>query len=167
MEDFFVFFFFSVWLTWLGNLCRASQQFGDQGKDYFSVQIRMWSGSLQAEIFSLWKGLTIILLRALTDWIRLAHIMMDNLFYSVQFSLSVESHSLWPHESQLTRPPCPSPIPGVHPNSCVSSRWCHPAISSRRPLFLLPPIPPSISLFQWVNSSHEVAKVRIYLLRGI
>ena len=107
----------------------------------------MWSGSLQAEFFSLWKGLTIILLRALTDWIRLAHIMMDNLFYSVQFSLSVESHSLWPHESQLTRPPCPSPIPGVHPNSCVSSRWCHPAISSRRPLLLLPPIPPSIRVF--------------------
>ena len=40
------------------------------------------------------------------------------------------SDSLWPHESQRTRPPCPSPTPGVHPNSCPSSPWCHPAISS-------------------------------------
>ena len=40
------------------------------------------------------------------------------------------SDSLRPHESQHTRPPCPSPPPGVHPNSCPSSRWCHPVISS-------------------------------------
>ena len=40
------------------------------------------------------------------------------------------SNSLRPHESQHTRPPCPSPAPGVYPNSCPSSRWCHPAISS-------------------------------------
>ena len=45
-------------------------------------------------------------------------------------SCSVVSDSLWPHELQHARPPCPSPTPGVHPNSCVSSRWCHPAISS-------------------------------------
>ena len=44
---------------------------------------------------------------------------------SVQFS-----HSLWPHEPQHARPPCPSPNPGVHPNPCPSSRWCHPAVSS-------------------------------------
>ena len=47
---------------------------------------------------------------------------------SVQ-SLSV-SDSLWPHESQHARPSCPSPTPGVHSNSCPSSQWCHPAISS-------------------------------------
>ena len=51
-------------------------------------------------------------------------------FPSVQFSRSVVSDSLWSHESQHARPPCPSPTPGVHPNSCSSSRWCHPAISS-------------------------------------
>ena len=50
-------------------------------------------------------------------------------FSSVQFSRSVIPDSLRPHESQHTRPPCPSPTPGVHPNSCPS-RWCHPAISS-------------------------------------
>ena len=51
-------------------------------------------------------------------------------FSSIQFSCSVVSDSLWPHESQHARPPCPSPTPGVHSNSCPSSRWCHPAISS-------------------------------------
>ena len=50
--------------------------------------------------------------------------------YSVQFRCSVVSDSLRPHESQHTRPLCSSPIPGVHPNSCPSSWWCHPAISS-------------------------------------
>ena len=49
---------------------------------------------------------------------------------SDQISRSVMSDSLWPHESQHARPPCPSPTPGVHPDSLPSSRWCHPAISS-------------------------------------
>ena len=40
------------------------------------------------------------------------------------------SNSLWPHEQQHARPPCPSPTPGVHPNSCPLSRWCHLTISS-------------------------------------
>ena len=51
-------------------------------------------------------------------------------FSSVQFSCSVVSDSLWPHESQHARPPCLSPTPGIYPNSCLSSRWYHPAISS-------------------------------------
>ena len=55
---------------------------------------------------------------------------MEIIWFSVQFSCSVMSNSLRPHESQHTRPPCPSPTPGVHSNSCPSSRWCHPAISS-------------------------------------
>ena len=49
---------------------------------------------------------------------------------SVQFSHSVVSDSLRPHESQHARPPCPSLTPGVHLNSCPLSRWCHPTISS-------------------------------------
>ena len=49
---------------------------------------------------------------------------------SVQFNRSVVSDSLRPHESQHTRPPCPSPTPGVHSDSRPSSQWCHPAISS-------------------------------------
>ena len=49
---------------------------------------------------------------------------------SVQFSRSVMSNSLQPHGLQHTRPPCPSPNPGVYSNSCPSSKWCHPTISS-------------------------------------
>ena len=80
-------------------------------------------------------------------------------FSSVQFSHSVMSDSLWPHEPQHARPPCPSPTPGVHPNPCPLSQWCHPAISS-----LSPPSSPAFNLsqqqglFQWVSSSHQVAK---------
>ena len=51
-------------------------------------------------------------------------------FSSVQFNCSVVSDSLWPHELQHARPPCPSPAPRVHSNSRPSSQWCHPAISS-------------------------------------
>ena len=51
-------------------------------------------------------------------------------FSSVQFSCSVVSNSLWLHGLQQARPPCPSPIPGVYPNSCSLSQWCHPTISS-------------------------------------
>ena len=50
--------------------------------------------------------------------------------HSVQFSCSVMSNSLWPHELQHARPPCPSPTPGVYPNPCSLSWWCHPTISS-------------------------------------
>ena len=53
-----------------------------------------------------------------------------SVFSSVQFSRSVVSSSLWPHESQHARPPCPSPTPGVHSDSWPLSQWCHPAISS-------------------------------------
>ena len=53
------------------------------------------------------------------------------LFYLLsQFSHSVVSDSLRPHEAQHARPPCPSSTPGVYSNSCPSSQWCHPAISS-------------------------------------
>ena len=45
-------------------------------------------------------------------------------------SVAVMCDSLWLHEPQHARPPCPSPTPGVHPNPCLMSRWCHPAISS-------------------------------------
>ena len=51
-------------------------------------------------------------------------------FSSVQFSHSVVSDSLQPHELQHARPPCPSPTPGVYSNSCPLSWWCHPTISS-------------------------------------
>ena len=52
------------------------------------------------------------------------------IFSSVQFSHSVTSNSLRPHEQQHASPPCPSPTPKVHPNPCPLSQWCHPTISS-------------------------------------
>ena len=58
------------------------------------------------------------------------YIVYKKLTYSVQFNRSVMSDSLWPCEPQHARSPCPSPTPGVHPNSCPLGQWCHPAISS-------------------------------------
>ena len=68
---------------------------------------------------------------------------------SVQFSHSVVSDSLQPHESQHTRPPCPSPTPGVYPNSCPLSWWCHLTISSSViPFSSWPPSFPAWGSFQ-------------------
>ena len=58
------------------------------------------------------------------------HLFLGRKFSSVQFRHSVMSDCLLPHEPQQARPPCPSPTPGVYPNSCPFSRWCHPTISS-------------------------------------
>ena len=66
-------------------------------------------------------------------------------YSSVQFSPSVMFNSLRPHRLHHTRPPYPSPTPGVYSNSCPLSRWYHPTI--HRPLLLLPSIFPSIRLF--------------------
>ena len=76
------------------------------------------------------------------------------------------SDSLRPHESQYTRPPCPSPTHRVHSNSCALSRWCHPAISSSVvPFSSCPQSLQHQSLFQWVNSLHEVDKVLEFQLQ--
>ena len=63
-------------------------------------------------------------------WILSAKSPDKRLFSLVQFSRSVVSDSLWPHELQHARPLCPSPSPGFHLNSRPMSQWCHPAISS-------------------------------------
>ena len=82
------------------------------------------------------------------------------LFASVQFSRSVVSDSLWPHESQHTRPPCLSPTPGAYSNSCPSSQWYHPTISSSViPFSSCLRSFPAWGLFQGVSSLHQVAKV--------
>ena len=83
------------------------------------------------------------------------------------------SDSLLPHELQHARPPCASPTPGVHSNSRPSSRWCHqpshPLSSPSPPAPNPSPPAPNPSqhqgLFQWVNSSHEVAKVLEFQLK--
>ena len=89
---------------------------------------------------------------------------------SVQFSCSVMSNSFWPHESQHTRPPCPSPSPRVHSNSHLSSQWCHPAISfSVVPFSSCPQsLPASESflmnqLFAWGGQSTGVSALASFL----
>ena len=85
---------------------------------------------------------------------------------SVQFSGSVVSNSLWPHGLQHTRLSFPSPAPGACSNSCPLSLWCHPTVSS-----LSSPFPSAFnlsqhhSLFHWVNSLHQVAKVLEFQLQ--
>ena len=76
---------------------------------------------------------------------------------SVQFSHSVVSDSLRPHELQHARPPCPTRTPRAYPNSCPFNQWCHRTISSS--VIPCSSCPQFLPLFQWVNSSHEVAKV--------
>ena len=90
-------------------------------------------------------------------------------FSSVQFSRSVVSDSLRPHESQHTRPPCPSPTPWVQSDSCPS-QWCHPAISSSVvPISSCPQsLPASESfpmsqLFAWGGQSTGVSALASFL----
>ena len=89
---------------------------------------------------------------------------------SVQFSRSVVSNSLRPHESQHARPPCPSPTTGVHSDSHPSSQWCHPAISSSVVPFSSCPqsLPASESfpmsqLFSWGGQSTAVSALASFL----
>ena len=91
-------------------------------------------------------------------------------FSSVQFSSSVMSDSLQPHELQHARPLCPSPTPGVHSDSRPSSPWCHPAISSSVIPFSSYPqsLPASESfpmsqLFAWGGQSTGVSALASFL----
>ena len=95
---------------------------------------------------------------------------ITSLFSSVQFSRSVMSDSLRPHESQHARPPCPSPTPGIHSNSGPSSQGCHPAISSSVVPFSSCPqsLPASESfpmnqLFAWGGQTTGVSALASFL----
>ena len=92
------------------------------------------------------------------------------MYSSGQLSRSVMSDSLWPHESQHARPPCPSPSCRVHSDSCPSSLWCHPAISSSVVPFSSCPqsLPASKScpvsqLFTWGGQSTGVSALASFL----
>ena len=86
---------------------------------------------------------------------------------SVQFSSVTQScPTLWPHESQHARPPCPSPTPGVHSDSCASSQWYHPAISSSViPFSSCPQSLPASGSFPVGQLFHKVAKVLEFQLQ--
>ena len=77
---------------------------------------------------------------------------------SVQFSCSVVSDSLRPHEPQHARPPCPSPTPRVHPNPSPLSRWCHPTISSS--------VVPFSSCPQFLPASESFPMSQLFASRG-
>ena len=85
---------------------------------------------------------------------------------SLGCSVTKSCRTLRPHGLQQARPPCPSPTPGVYSNSCPLSRWCHPAISSS-----VVPFSSHLKssqhqgLFQWVSSSHHMAKVLEFQLQ--
>ena len=88
-------------------------------------------------------------------WGQLASTNWNHFSDSVQFSRSVMSNSLRPHEPQHTRTPCPSPTSRAYRNSCPLSWWCHPTIScSCCPFLLLPPILPSIRVFSNESALH-------------
>ena len=93
-----------------------------------------------------------------------------NQFSSDQFSRSILSNFLRPHESQHTRPPCPSPTPGVHTNPRSPSLWCHPAISfSVVPFSSCPKFLPATEsfplsqLFAWGGQRTEVSALASFL----
>ena len=109
------------------------------------------------------RKLTLILMNANDPHLNLrAGVVLS----SVRFSCSVMSDSLWPHGPQHTRPPCPSPTPGVYPDSSPLIWWCHPTScplsSPSSPIFNLSQ---HQGLFQWVNSLHQVAKVLKFQLQ--
>ena len=114
---------------WIFNSCG--------GKKIPKVSTECFSGGGEGAISTLWNILfnyyLILLLRYIWNYFTFGNIIIHATsvqFSSVQFSRSVVSDSLWLHERQWARPPCPSPTPGVHPNPCPSSWWCHPTISS-------------------------------------
>ena len=121
---------------------RGSSQFRDW----------TWVSCIAGRFFTIWAAREALDARSLMNNWSLS-------FSSVQFSCSVVSNSLLPHESQHARPPCPSPTPGVH----WDVHWVSDAIQPSHPLSSPSPPAPNPSqhqsLFQWVNSSHEVAKI--------
>ena len=105
---------------------------------FIEVENRMVVARHGGTKFQLWK------------WVDFADLTYINTtISSVQFSRSVVSDSLLPHEPQHARPPCPSPTPGVHPNPCPLSQWCHPTISCSVVPFSSCPQPfPALGSFQ-------------------
>ena len=140
---FIIFFCFSVdWILfffWASfyvlDVSHLSDKYNANVFSYsLALHFQRINAHLKSRIFSLDKvWLTILsLILALGALSRksLPTLKNANVISTVQFSHSVVSDSLQPHESQHARPPCPSPTPGVYSNPCPSSRRCHPAISS-------------------------------------
>ena len=99
--------------SWYLLLLCGSFFHGGQVKVW--AQVHSWNSDLEGAIIRCWDYFLSFL---------------KYIYYTYQFSCSFVFDSLRPHEMQHARPPYPSPTPGVHPNSCPLSQWCHPTISS-------------------------------------
>ena len=134
--------------TWLSNYAQQATRI------YYTTQ------ETQAMVYTNYKWIR--------TWSELwpLRLWITKSYSSVKFTHSVVSDSLRPNGLQHARPPCPEPTPGDYPNSCPSSRWYHPTISSSAD-----PSSPALNLsqhqglFQWVSSSHQVAKVLEFQLQ--
>ena len=123
----------------------------------------MWSQRVRHDWARTTTTITAVSTSLLSDCWKPFHLSPLTHLNSIQFSRSVVCDSLWPHESHHARPPCPLLTPGVHSNSCPSSWWCHPAISSSVASFCSWPqsLPASESflmsqLFTWGGQSTGV-----------
>ena len=130
------------------NMQKRKQYF----TDYHRIPFCLWT----------WKA---ILSYKVEPCLRIIGFLQTHIgYYSVQFSRSIVSDSLRPHESQHARPPCLSPTPGVYSNPCPSSWWCHPSISSSVVPFSSCPqslpasgLSPMSQLFAWGGQSTGVS----------
>ena len=114
-SSFILFYFFSLWHLSPIIVCNCILC-------YLTPQSRVWDPHWQVFLFSFYLFCLLVYPQQLNSpW---------RVISSVQFSCSVVSDSLQPHELQHTRPPCPSPTPRVYSNSCPLSQSCHPTISS-------------------------------------
>ena len=130
-------------------------------EDIYKIKLTLHFKPTPSRVTFLWH---FSLSRIRVEYARNRLLFLKQLLSSVQFSRSVLSDYLRPHESQHARPPCPSPTPGVDSNSCPLSRWCHPAISSSVvPFSSCPPsLPasgffPMSQLFTWGGQSIGVS----------
>ena len=124
-------------LPWTTNALGWDTQEKDMEATTFERDIKHLNG-VRDEVFSITKFLSILE--------SAIHIDIEILNFS---SVAQSCLTLWPHESQHSKPPCPSQTHRVYSNSCPSSRWCHPAshLILCHPLLLLAPIPPNIRVF--------------------
>ena len=163
-------------LSWLYSLCALELHSPPATSFLYFLPVapfplRQWSCTVASQtrwpwkprIFPLWPSTKEVSCASFAQS-KAAHTHTQNKAtqYCFQFSCSVVSHSLQPHEPQHARPPWPSRTPRVHPNSSPLSRWCHSAISSSVVPFSSCPqsFPPS-----GVTSSHQVAKVLEFQLQ--
>ena len=120
-------------LNWLSDKAPNTMRYQNTYLDWFHVKFEMWVPALKlvCQISEATTRKSNFCLRTTyylsESWEHWRCVTPEHL--TVQFSRSVVSDFLRPHEPQHARPPCPSPTPGVHPNPCPSSRWCHPTIS--------------------------------------